>query len=39
MTKEEFDVNSDVVKRDATNLFLMQPLLLGFSLASKIWSG
>ena len=37
MTEDEFDLNSHVVKKDVANLFLMQPWLRGFSLASKTW--
>ena len=37
-TKDEQKRNIEVVLADRTNLFLMTPVLDGFSLESKAWS-
>ncbi|MCJ1243692.1 hypothetical protein MMC30_000889 [Trapelia coarctata] len=38
LTKDEQEKNGEVVRRNRTNLFLMSPVLDGFSLDTKVWT-
>ena len=38
LTEDEKERNRETVRRNTTNLFLMSPVLDGFSLDTKAWS-